>query len=306
MKTLLKFLGGTLVVAALVAVVSYGLLYVHNNQAAEPIAADQVRLRLAHSIDWLIAHRASIYRENNPVLWWMLREAGELNGDARLQELAGRYINEYRTNAFDSPWTLLFEPERGRNFPIDVDLTTALSDYQQYLLFSLTCNTQLSNRPSIERQHQVNYCRVHRPLSPACTTHQLMGFRFQQRIQCSLLPDLNQRVGALQNTVADQLRFDPRVVDVYIQRLLMLVDSDAAYQIQSRWLERAMTNQLADGGWDDLDPIITIGEIALGFDTSGFAMRKRTGNLHVTAQSVLLLSHLAARPNLMAQIGANQ
>jgi hypothetical protein len=135
----------------------------------------------------------------------------------------------------------------------------------------------------------------------------MMGYRFQQRAQCNLLPDLDSRITLLQDAIVQQLFFDPRLVDVYMQRVLMLVDSGAAERVPARSLERLMSAQLTDGSWDRMvGPLLSVGNRAFGFTPSGLALRHQQGDFHTTAQGVLLMSYLKARPELLLQINSNQ
>ena len=129
-------------------------------------------------------------------------------------------------------------------------------------------------------------------IRPACVTHQLMGYRMAQRNQCAI-DNLDGNISVLQKTIEKQLRYDPRVVDVYVQRVLMLIDSSARERIKPRWLERVIDAQQKDGGWSDVQPLIPVGsDKYFGFNANGVTIAEPVSNFHATAQGVLLTSLL--------------
>jgi len=120
----------------------------------------------------------------------------------------------------------------------------------------------------------------------------LMGYRMAQRSQCPI-DNLEANIAVLQKTIEKQLRYDPRVVDVYIQRVLMLVDSGARDRVQSRWLERVIDAQQKDGGWSDVQSLIPVGgDKYFGLNANGVTIAEPVSNFHATAQGVLLMSLL--------------
>lgn len=75
-----------------------------------------------------------------------------------------------------------------------------------------------------------------------------------------------------------QLTWDVRVVDVYLQRVLMLVDSGARSRVKPVWLSRVLKAQSKDGGWSAFQALIQVGpELAMGFSSAviGLGVSKR-------------------------------
>jgi hypothetical protein len=166
-------------------------------------------------------------------------------------------------------------------------------DYQQYFMFSLTCGRDLAADPLIVAQHDAGFCPGSHPISPACVTHQLMGFRLQQRGGCDRVPGLEKRIAELQEVIESQLTWDPRVVDVYLQRVVMLVDSGAVERIKPRWIQQVLEAQLADGSWSNLQPLVPLwGGRDFGFDAKLAGVGRPVANFHATAQGVWLTSLL--------------
>jgi hypothetical protein len=123
-----------------------------------------------------------------------------------------------------------------------------------------------------------------------------MGVRLAQRRGC-FEPDVaRQFVSTLQEKVVNQLVWDPRVVDVYIQRVLMLAESGMKQKIKPVWLQRVLDAQLTDGGWDNFYHLFPINRAYYVGITYMPTIRPRKSNFHATAQGVLLLSLLERTP----------
>jgi hypothetical protein len=277
----------------LLMLLGYGALWWQNNRPAQPVPRHTVDAAFESSVQWLLARREQILRESNPMLWWMVGESARVSGDARLQGLYDEFLAAYTAQYPNSVWQVFFRPERYRNAAIPPDIYRNFVEYQQYFLYAATCSRSLVEDPLISAQNETNFCwRGTRIIRPACVTHQLMGFRLAQRNGCTAA-DAEQKIEALQNTLVRQLRYDPRVVDVYIQRVLMLVDSGAGQRVESRWLQRVLDAQLDDGGWSDMQPLQPLGGGRYwGFGANGMTVDVPTANFHATAQGVWLTSLL--------------
>ncbi|MFT3929409.1 MAG: hypothetical protein QM709_03825 [Spongiibacteraceae bacterium] len=271
----------------------YGFLLYQNNRQVSPVGKEKIAKSYEQSVSWLLAHREKILRESNPILWWMLGESARMTHDERVQKLYDEFRANFDRYAQYSVWQAHFRPEQFRDAVFSETEYRSLVEYQQYFLYGLTCSKQLAKEPLIQAQHNPNFCwHGMRIIRPACVTHQLMAYRMAQNIQCPI-EYLDTNIAILQDTIEKQLRYDPRVVDVYIQRVLMLVDSGARERINNRWIERVLNAQLADGGWSHMQPLIPVGgETYFGFNATAMTFAKPTSNFHATAQGVLLMSLL--------------
>ncbi|UCE75891.1 MAG: hypothetical protein JSU62_08375 [Gammaproteobacteria bacterium] len=227
----------------------------------------------------------------NEVLWWMIQQAAEHSADARLQRLFGRYEEKRIGKAYGNIWRPLFYP--GTWTPVKFEDIASFPDYNQHFVYAITCDKELEQVPGIAAQNRVGFCDP-RPLSPACVTHQLMGIRFLQRSECGNPDELQATVEKLQQRIHRQLTWDPRVVDVYLQRVLMLAESGDARSIKPIWVQNAMEAQRPDGGWSGIEPLLPLGaERYLAFGSRGFTIiRSPVSDFHATAQGVLLFSIL--------------
>lgn len=289
MRFLLRFLVPVLAIGGLV----FGAWYWSNNRPAAPVPIAVLDTSFEGAVRWLTKNRELILNENHPMLWQMVGESANLSGDPQLQRLYSDFRLQYDRRAPRSVWQAYLAPDRFRGVEIPFSAYGGLVEYQQYFIYASTCAPNMGRDPQITSQHGAQFCwRGQMVLRPTCTTHQLMGLRLAQRHDCGV-PGLDDSIHELQISISRQLRFDPRLIDLYIQRALTLVESGAADRLNPRWLERIIAAQLPDGSWDDLDPILFLGDDRyFGFTSRGFAVRNRSGRFHATAQGVLLMSLL--------------
>lgn len=289
MKPIIKIFGVFIVLSSC----AYAFLFYQNNRAATPVGDERLLQSYEHSVAWLLSHRADILSEGNPILWWMLEESARITGDQRVKNLFDEFLDNFERAAPYSVWQTHFHPERFRGGVFSPSEYASLVEYQQYFLYTMTCSQQLAQEPLVKAQNNPDFCwHGSRIIRPACVTHQLMGYRMAQRSQCAI-DNLDANIAVLQNTIETQLRYDPRVIDVYIQRVLMLVDSGASERVNPRWLERVIDAQQKDGGWSRMQPLIPVGGGKyLAFDAKAMTIAEPVSNFHTTAQGVLLTSLL--------------
>jgi hypothetical protein len=271
----------------------YGILFYQNNRETTPVSDEQIAQSYERGVTWLLNNREEVLVKTTPILWKMLGESAQISGDQRIKKLFDEYVERFDRGAPYSIWQVHFHPERFRSGLFSPGDYISLVEYQQYFLYAMTCSEQLAQVPLVAEQNNPNFCwHGSRIIRPACVTHQLMGYRMAQRSQCPI-KNLDKNIAVLQKTIEQQLRYDPRVVDVYIQRVLMLVDSGAHDRVKPRWLQRVIDAQQADGGWSDMQTIIPIhGNEYFGFNATGVTVAAPISNLHATAQGILLMSLL--------------
>ena len=168
-----------------------------------------------------------------------------------------------------------------------------LPDYNLYFIYGLTCDAGLAQLDIIQRQKNANFCPETHPISPACVTHQLMGLRFRQDKTCGDKAAMADQVKQLQTMIIKQLTWDPRLIDVYLQRVLMLVDTGAVQAVKHQWVKNILDAQSSDGGWGDFQSILALSDKRhIGFYSRGIKLGALKDTLHATAQGLLLMSLL--------------
>ncbi|WP_101760208.1 hypothetical protein [Oceanicoccus sp. KOV_DT_Chl] len=272
-------------------VLIYTALFIENNRDVDPVEQHIIASSLEKATHWAVTNRDSLLTQNNAMLWWMIKRSAELSNDYRLQRLYNDYRKRYIDGNLASPWRPLFGLYSGRS-----NLAQRLEgfpDYNLYFIYGLTCDQGLQAQALVQAQMEDGFCSDHHPISPACVTHQLMGLQFRQQNACGDEAEMKRQVEVLQSMIVKQLTWDPRVVDVYLQRVLMLVDTGAVADVNPIWLRRIINQQLAGGGWSPFQPLLAMtGEKYFGFTGKSLAITKPKPSFHATAQGILLMTLL--------------
>jgi hypothetical protein len=263
-----------------------------NNRIVDAPSRSSISASLEKGIGWLVTNRKTILGQSNPMLWWFVKESADITRDERLEALFSEYKKRYLDPYPKNVWWLIFDNKS--EVPIPISQLKGFPDYNLYFIYAASCSRELAKQEIIQRQNDPEFCSTYYPLSPACVTHQLMGVRFAQRSHCLDPQTLQTLTFVLQNKIINQLVWDPRVVDVYIQRLLMLAESGRLKEIKPVWLQRMLDAQLVDGGWGGFYPLFPISRTySVGFTSHHLHLRnpgKLRSNFHTTAQGVFLLS----------------
>lgn len=269
-------------------------LILYNNRSAETPPASAYSESLEKAIRWVVNNKHVALSSDNPMLWWMIKESAELTGDSRLHAVFSEYKARYLDPKPGNAWWHLFDPASTVSIPLWH--LEYLPDYNLHLLYGASCNRQLLGIEVVRSQNEIDFCARYHPFSPACLTHQMMALRFMQRRQCANPDDIRRLISALQDKIVTRLIFDPRIVDVYIQRVLMLVESGAAQRVSAAWIWNILDAQYDDGGWGDFHPWVPVDSSRhLGFAGRSIGIRKEVGDFHTTAQGILLMSLLVNR-----------
>ena len=188
----------------------------------------------------------------------------------------------------------MFKPYAHVDLP-ELYMLSHLPDYNYLFLYGLTCDSDWEGEPEVQRQLDLGFCSMHY-LHPRCVTHQMIGVRFMQRRNCGNSEVVGRLVQGLQDTIVAELTWDPRVVDAYIQRVVMLIDSGAADRVNPTWIWRVLNAQNDDGGWGDIDPVLRLpGGKTIGFSSKMIGYGNLHSNFHATAQGVWLISLLLSQ-----------
>lgn len=265
-----------------------------NNKAVEYPDKARINESLQRGVFWLESHRDEVLAVNNPILWWMVKESAELNHDPSLEKLFLEYKARYLDTNSMRAWAHMFSPNSSA--PLHVADIQNLPDYNALFLYGLSCSGELAKSDIIKQQLAADFCYTrHHVLSPVCATHQMMGVRFMQRRHCDFAL-ASELVGALQDRIVAQLTWDFRIVDVYFQRVLMLVDSGAGSRVKPIWISRVLDAQGRDGAWSDFQTLIPLGpELGVGFSRLVVGLGREQPSFHATAQGVLLMSLLLSQ-----------
>lgn len=266
-------------------------LLVNNNRIVPMPSETELRGGYEKSVGWMLAHRGEILANTSSILGWWLMRSAELTRDPRLQELYAEYKRRQLDPYPAMVWQHLFN--RYSRAPVIYPTIAHFPDYNLFSIYGATCDPELSSLDIIKRQQEVEFCTDTHPISPACVTHQMMGASMMLERGCGDPRVIRTLIATLQDKVVTQLMWDPRVVDVYLQRTLMLADTGATQRIKPIWLRRILDAQGTDGGWGPMQSLIPLGgNRAWGFTARGIGLGSSKSDLHASVQGVLLLSLL--------------
>ena len=270
----------------------YAVLVYLNNYEGEPVADEELQQSIAQAEHWLTEHSESLAQHHNPGLWEFLAEASEKLESQALKRIVNGYRSRFRYSYREHP--LRFQVY-GAGAGVDNYMVDDLHDYPYYnhlMMYAFSCDASLAEYQSVREQLEVNFCQQHYRFSPACKTHQLLGFLYFRDSQCMAPSVYEPVITSLAADLKKQMFFDPRVVDVYVQRLLVLYKSGMAEDVRASWLRRVISAQGQDGGWDNFMPVIPVGgERAIGFGPRGVSLSGERSDFHATVQALLLLAY---------------
>jgi hypothetical protein len=265
-----------------------------NNSAAEPLRRAGIKPHFDRVVQWLDRNYSVVENIENPILWWMIGQAAQDTGDATLTRIYNTYVSQHQDNRTPDLWTPMFHEHYRPRVP-DILMLDNMKAYQQFFVYSLSCDHDLETEPVIQAQMRPGFCDMHF-LHPRCITHQMMGLRFMQRYECGNDELVSDTIAQLQATVRSELFWDFRVGDAYIQRVTMLVDTGAYDWVNPQWLRRILHAQNGDGSWDDFYPLIPLSNGRhLGLSSTRPVIGDETPNFHTTAQAIWLLGMLLER-----------
>jgi hypothetical protein len=302
---MLRYLAIAAAAVGLLAVVILGGLWYreYDNSRTVAFPSDaELSAHLARASSWVLQRRDQVLRENNPMLWLFLREAAKISADQPLLELTQAYQSKY---ADDPLWHFIFDSsDRGQIAGKDIYLPDTIPDYNHLFIYGATCNISLRTDPAVVALLEPSVCgsTVAGLRSPWCRTHQLMGLRFIQRNHCEAEDTTARTVASVQAAILHELKWDFRVEDAYIQKVMMLVESGRRQDVKAIWLQKILEAQRADGGWDGVDVLARLPadrQISWAAHLYPTVTPRTPSNLHATAQAIYLLA-LWRAPNLLS------
>lgn len=288
---MLKKIFGLLVILMFIGVCYYAYAFYLNNKTASPPHPADIEKAYEKSVDWLVNNYPTLKHNHNPALWWMLKEATDISDNKKLAGVFAQYKADYLDTVPPNLWTPYFRKYYKPAVP-DITFMQDFQPYQKFFVYALSCDKALAQENVIKQQLEADFCGMHY-LHPRCVTHQLMSVRLMQARYCGDDTQLAALSGALQAIIIDELTFDFRVTDSYLQRVLMLAETGNISAIKPVWLQRILAAQNADGGWDDLHPVLTLDDARVfGWSSTLPRFRKIESDFHATAQGMWLLALL--------------
>lgn len=287
-----------LLVAGALGYCALGYCEYLNSREVPPPASSELKDRFEHAAAWILERRDQVLADDTPMLWLFVREAGRLSGDSRLLGLAAEY--QARHSGVWA-WAFLFNA-RGGAHPLDPPLSVpqSLPGYQRLLLYGATCSATEREDPEVLALLTPSACDAGLKWlrTPWCRSRQLLGLDLVQQNRCEAGAETDRTIHTVQDRLLTELRWDFRVEDPYMQKVLMLVASGRRRDVRAIWLRRILDAQQPDGGWNGVDVIAHLpdGKL-LCFSPDQLypvVLSDPSSTFHATAQGLYLLALLLA------------
>ncbi len=279
-RAILKIAAITLPAATAAFLLTWALVYGYNNISLmnNETFAQSLETAIENGRGWVQHHQDEILNKKNVALIRMLQDANKMHSERAYEQIVKAFLSRSLRPAC---WKSLLDPNR----PVS-----------QWLL-----------NQTIEREHIDNKWILYSlaPEKANVTAEQIGLFdadRWQARQlthQLWALIHLRQRGGEdkkldeliehLCDRLRSSLRFDVAVVDIYIQKVAFVLMAGLPEKINRRWIERIITNQRPDGGWNDKWLVFTSKR------RPGFSLHQSPGNQHATVQALWLLYQVKYR-----------
>lgn len=294
-KTLLiaAFIGACLLLATGLGLAQYF------SREQPPVSRAEAQASLRAAIGWIKAHESEVLGDGNQALWRMVNKSAALTHDAYLAQLYATYYERYYGRGRVDVWDHWLRADS--TAPLTLDALNHLEAYQRFFVYAATCNAALLQDEDIARQREPGYCSPALPRAlrsdATCSTHQLMALFMMQERHCGDARATQQAIAATQADIVTQLRFDPRLRDAYIQRVLMLHETGMSQAARPVWVRRVIQAQLPDGGWPGARSLkLLFGDFArsVGLPRTPLSNEENPADFHATAQGLLLMSLIVA------------
>lgn len=263
----------------------------HNNFGKNEYSIEELKQSHNNGVQWLIDNRELLNSTHNPALWEMITHTIETRHNSQLASILSQYRTANARYYRNHPLRFQDYGSANNNFR-----NTDLSGFPYYnilFMYGFSCEQDLAELLTIQEQKQADFCDRHYPISPACKTHQAMGFLYMKKSGCENPAQVQHLIDQLAQDIQGQLTLDFRSIDVYLQRVLVLLQSGHNDKINPRWIARVLEAQNTDGGWDDFQPLIKIGnQRYFGLGSKIFEVSAGNSDFHATVQGTLLTAIL--------------
>ena len=245
-QAIVRFLLRCAGIAFIVFVVVVAFALINNNFAFTHPSHTAFEAQLDTSLDRAIASIAAHPEDacTNPPLLYMVADMESLSHDPRLRAVLEDYRENYLPHpmsVIDVAWYRLVN--RNANVPIIqvADQHGQLNEFawDAYALATDKISLAADDRASMfsrtkyvwgARQHQLLALVIYRDYNGGS-------------------PELDGTLNYLAEKVARDEHYDFRVTDSYIQRIAFVLGAGRPDLVRSRWVDRILDNQRADGSW---------------------------------------------------------
>lgn len=271
---LLKIAAIVLLATTAVFLVGWGLVYSYNNvsPADDETFARRLETAIENGRGWVQQHRDEILDRGNIALMRMLQDANSMHPEPLYDEIVKTFLAGMPAA---SCWRVLLEPE---HLVLPWDLNRNIEREfidNKWILYALAPEKAKVTAEEIKLFDADRWQR--RKL-----THQLWALiHLRQRHGGD--KKLDGLIEHLCDRISWSQRFDIAVVDIYIQKVAFILMAGFPEKINRRWIERIITNQRTDVGWNDKWFVFRSRR------RPSFSLRQPPSNQHASIQAVWML-----------------
>jgi len=275
-KIAIIFLSVTIVVLFVGGLV----MYAYNNLSLknDQTFARDITTAIENARMWVEIHQKEILTKRNIALIRMLQDINTMHPD----QLYSGIVDSFMVGpSHPDCWKRLLDP----NYPVtSSELNKTIE--QEYIDNKWILYAIAPEEANVTPQ-QIRLFDSERWQSRQLT-HQLWALMHLRQTQG---PDdeLDRLIEHLCDRITSSLRFDIAVVDIYIQKVAFVLKAGFGHKIRRCWVEKIITNQQSDGGWNDKWFIFTSNRWPT------LNLSRPSSNQHATIQALWLLYQVKYR-----------
>ncbi len=196
---------------------------------------------IENAIGWIDNHQEHLVRKQpNMALLRMIKECDKMSPNPLFEKILEDYM---ALNSRPFCWRAVLDP----NWPVDrleVNITLKKENIDnQWVLFAVAPDKVEMNAEQLQIFDPDKW-------HGRQLTHQLSAL-VQYKEYGGDYEKLDELIEHLCGRIAKQLTYKMPVTDIYIQRVTFILRAGQPEKIRRKWIERIITHQRDDGGWND-------------------------------------------------------
>jgi hypothetical protein len=232
-------------IAMVLVVVLFAVLVVNNNYSFHRTSRAEFSSRMDRAMEsatqWIVAHPAI---QGNPSVMYMIGDMAQMSGDPRLRQYVDSYLASKWVRVDGHPVTWYYARLAEPTLPVPLLLAEETPRGEIGWDAYAAAPDRLQNGAAIRADLFSTDKYIW-----GLRNHQLLALDIYRRFN-GPSPELDAVMNKVVEGVARDAYWDFRVSDSYEQRSAFLLDAGRPDLVRSRWIERVLENQQADGAWN--------------------------------------------------------
>jgi len=232
--------------AVVVAVVLVAVAVLRNNYSLHEPSRSAFDAQMDHALDtatqWIAEN--PVVSERNVTMMYMISDMESMSHDPRLQTVLDRFRKNYLTHVptqFDLVWLRLVDPNASMPVVYVPEMGDNIIDFVWFAHAIAPDKIVLADADRANLFSPTKYIWGTRQ-------KQLLGLAIYRQHNGGT-PELDRTIDYVARGVARDAHFDIRLTDSYIQRTAFLLAAGRPDLVRSRWVDRILDHQNANGSW---------------------------------------------------------